>query len=168
MPKNNLQEPQRNRNAIANFVNLIRTSTVVFSVVEHVELWMFIIYGIGSIAYFSVSGVVAFFVYSLWYPTILKLVLFGNRSELTEEFPISPVLLAVVIMTTANGRHSTFSERHRNFFDHFRSYIFYHFRSLPISDEVDRLSTKFTEVQWTSVTLTLILQICRLLNVSSA
>jgi len=77
-------------------------------------------------------------------------------------------LLAVVIMTTANGRHSTFSGRHFKFFDHFRSYIFYHFRSLPISDEVDRLSTKFTEIQWTSVTLTLILRRCLLLSVSSA
>ena len=28
MSKINLQEPQRNRNATANFVNLIRTSTV--------------------------------------------------------------------------------------------------------------------------------------------
>ena len=28
MSKNNLQEPQRNRNVTANFVHLIRTSTV--------------------------------------------------------------------------------------------------------------------------------------------
>ena len=34
MQKINLQEPQRNRNATAKFINLIRTSTVVLSLVS--------------------------------------------------------------------------------------------------------------------------------------
>ena len=33
MSKINLQEPQRNRNATANFVNLVRTSTVLYFVI---------------------------------------------------------------------------------------------------------------------------------------
>ena len=41
--KNNLQEPQRNRNATANYVNLVRTSTVLHVHVPLLRvLWMLI------------------------------------------------------------------------------------------------------------------------------